>query len=101
TPDATLDAPITAVAGATITVDWSGPAAAGDSLTIALPDTESFVNFVYVAEAEPAQLRMPADPGVYEIRYIYGPNDEIAATHRITVTPADASIDAPATAFAG
>ncbi|WP_394182164.1 VWA domain-containing protein [Yoonia maritima] len=101
TPDATLDAPMTAVAGATINVRWSGPAAAGDSLTIALPDTESFVNFVYVAEGEPAQLRMPADPGVYEIRYIYAPNDEIAATHRITVTPADATIDAPATAFAG
>jgi len=101
TPDATLDAPMTAVAGATITVHWNGPAAAGDSLTIALPDTESFVNFVYVTEGEPAQLRMPADPGVYEIRYIYGPNDEIAATHRITVTPADATIDAPATAVAG
>ena len=101
TPDATLGAPMTAVAGAAITVHWSGPEAAGDSLTIALPDTESFVNFVYVAENQPAQLRMPADPGVYEIRYIYGPNDEIAATHRITVTPADATIDAPANAIAG
>lgn len=101
TPDATLDAPATAMAGATITVRWDGPAAAGDSLTIAAPDTQSFVNFVYVAEGQPAQLRMPADPGVYEIRYIYGPNDEIAATHRITVTPADAFIDAPANAIAG
>ena len=34
-------------------------------------------------------------------RYIDGSSDEIAATHRIAVTPAAATIDAPSNAFAG
>ncbi|WP_106743479.1 vWA domain-containing protein [Yoonia maritima] len=101
TPEASIAAPSTAVAGSTIEVMWEGPAAEGDSLTVAQPEAESFVNFVYVEADQPAQLRMPADPGTYEIRYVYGPNSDIAAVQLIAVTPADAMIKAPATALAG
>jgi Ca-activated chloride channel family protein len=100
-PDASVSGPATAVAGATITVDWDGPDAKNDYLTVAKPDDKGYVNYVYTREGTPAPLLMPPEPGGYELRYVMADGKVTLASQPITVTEAAASLDAPSEAPAG
>ncbi len=93
-PDASVNGPEAAVAGSTIPVTWDGPDAEGDYLTVSAPDHNGYVNFVYTRDGTPGQLLMPSEPGDYELRYVLRDGRQTLATQRITVTGAEATLDA-------
>ncbi|MEC8295409.1 MAG: hypothetical protein VX083_18110, partial [Pseudomonadota bacterium] len=102
-PQVTLLAPQTAAAGATISVDWTGPDAAQDYLDTAPVGAEArtYLTYTYTERGNPTALRVPAQPGDYEIRYVLGDGAQILARAPLTVTPAEFALEAPATAIAG
>jgi len=93
-PTATLDAPDTAAAGTTIEVGWDGPNDGGDNIQVARPG-ETFLQYTYVSSGNPIKLQMPAQPGEYELRYVWKDRKTIVSKP-IVVTELDLSLDFPA-----
>lgn len=102
-PEASLVAPVTGVAGATISVDWTGPNAANDYVDTAPLGAGSgtYLTYSYTNKGTPMALRLPAQPGEYELRYILAEGSQVLARQPITVTEAQFSLEAPASASAG
>ncbi|MFA7437542.1 VWA domain-containing protein [Castellaniella sp.] len=102
---ATLEAPTTAAAGSEVRVSWAGPDYRHDYLSVERPDkgsnAASSLEYTYTEEGSPLALRMPSEPGTYEIRYIQNQDYKTLARHTIEVTPVSATLEAPATAVAG
>lgn len=92
-PVATLDASESAPAGSIIDVAWTGPKDSGDNIQIARPG-EGFLQYTYVDRGNPLQLQLPAQPGEYEIRYVWKDRKTIA-TLPITVTESALSLGFP------
>jgi Ca-activated chloride channel family protein len=88
---ATLEAPGTAAAGATITVGFTGPRGSGDYIAIAAvgaPGDQYIGYFSVTAEATEGELAMPDASGPFELRYVMGgaePQDAVIARRPITV----------------
>ena len=101
TPKATLSAPQVGPVGATILVDWTGPAGTNDRITMANADDTAgnAITYAYVKDGTPLPLRVAPLAGTYQIRYVTGDN-QIIATQAITATPINVTLDAPAQAVA-
>ena len=97
--DVILTAPDTAPAGSTIAVGWVGPNAENDNIQIAKPGG-TYLEYTYVRDGNPVQLRLPPEPGTYELSYRFRDTDTIA-TRRIDLTPITAQLSAQATATPG
>ncbi|WDI32955.1 VWA domain-containing protein [Hyphococcus flavus] len=100
---ATLSGPETAVAGETVMVEFSGPEpASGDWITVTKPDDRpnKYNDYHYSKSGTPADIRMPLEPGTYELRFVQG-NKKVLARQTITVTEATATLSAKDTAIAG
>jgi len=84
-----LRAPTTVVAGRRFEVEWTGPAADGDFIAIALKDTPVHVirDWASVSVGSPVTLAAPSQPGSYEIRYVTGSGRTVAVSRAIEVTP--------------
>ncbi len=84
---ATLTAPETAAAGSELTVDWSGPGARRDLVTLAEPGQEPhrYFSYKYARSGSPSRLKTPDAPGEYELRYVLG-GKKVIATRPITIT---------------
>jgi Ca-activated chloride channel family protein len=93
-PEALVSGAEQAVAGSTIPVTWEGPDEDGDYVTVSRPDDKGYVNYTYTRDGTPAQLVMPPEPGEYELRYVLRDGRQTLATQAITVTAAEASLDA-------
>ncbi len=102
-PQATLGAPDTALAGETISVEWSGPDDKKDFLSTAAPDRRdgAWITYSYTKDGAPLGLQMPPEPGTYEIRYVLDARGIALARKTIEVLPVSATIDLPDTALAG
>lgn len=100
-PFASVSGPDSAVAGDTVRVEWDGPDAKGDYVTVAVPDDRGYVNYRYTRDGAPADLMMPPEPGSYELRYILADGKVTLATQAITITEAAATLDAPSEAPIG
>lgn len=98
---ATISGPESAVAGATVPVEWSGPDGKGDYISVSVPDERGYATYTYTRDGSPLQLKMPAQPGSYELRYIRSDGNAVLATRPITVTEVTASLDTAETAPAG
>ncbi|HET9931425.1 MAG TPA: VWA domain-containing protein [Polyangiaceae bacterium] len=107
-PTASLEAPASATAGSKVAVKWTGPAGMLDriaALPAGSPDTTAPKGLpCYPAGSKDAQLRpayvkLPEEPGEYELRYFMG--GKVLARRKISVRAATATIQAPATAVAG
>ncbi len=98
---ATLAAPDTAVAGATVEVAWDGPDYQNDFIAVGEPDEDQSINYTYTRDGTPAALMMPVEPGDYEIRYVASQDRKVLATRPVIVTPVEARLVAPGTAAAG
>ena len=55
----------------------------------------------YANNGSPARLRLPADPGLYEVRYVSGLDPRILAARKVEVSPATATVKAPERGMAG
>lgn len=92
-----------AVAGSSIAVHWTGPDRRGDFVSIAAKDAGDgeYESYNYVRVGNPVQVRLPLEPGSYEVRYVLGKPYRVLARADIAVTAATATLDAPPTVLAG
>ena len=98
-----MDPPASAAAGATVRVPWTGPGYDGDYISVARPEAPDnrYETYTYTSRGNPLNLRMPAEAGSYEVRYVQGQKHQVLARRPVTITAVSASIDGPASAAAG
>ncbi len=84
---ATLAAPPSGKAGGEIEVTWSGPNYDGDYISVARPDDGdgSYIEYANARDGSPLRLRLPAEPGRYELRYVMGQGSRLLARIPVTV----------------
>lgn len=62
-----------AALGEMLDIHWSGPAVQGDYIDI-VPrghtDTRGEISYAYARTGNPATLRLPGEPGAYDVRYV-------------------------------
>ena len=97
---ASVKAPAAAPMGAIVEVKWQGPSSDGDYIAVAAPeaDESGYIHYQYTAEGNPADLRVPTQPGMYEIRYVLGQDNVVLARQKIEITPVAAGVKGPAKA---
>ena len=102
-PQLTFSLPDTVSAGAEIKIDWQGPGNKGDYFCVSNADDDpgQYVHYVYARAGKKTMLRMPEDPGEFEVRYMSGLSKQIWATQAVTVTMPEVSINTPESAVAG
>ncbi|MCK9515350.1 MAG: hypothetical protein M0Q87_04735, partial [Ottowia sp.] len=103
TVGASLEAPGSAPAGSQVRVTWSGPDYANDYVGVFKPDDDNSaeIHYFYTADGNPANLKLPEEPGTYEIRYVLNSSRQDLARRTVEATPISASLDVPASAAAG
>ena len=85
--DYTLNAPATVAPGEAFEVAWTGPAAAGDYITIVpagAPEGD-YLDYQYTDMGSPLILTAPDEPGEYEVRYQSDNAPGVFASTPITV----------------
>lgn len=103
---ATLKTPVSAAGAEPLSVEWSGPAGAGDYIDVVSKgqaEASGEIAYAYTSGGNPAKFTAPGNAGDYEIRYVLeGPGGrKVLATAPLTVTPAAATLTAPASAAKG
>lgn len=100
---ATLDAPAQTQAGGEISVAWEGPDGRGDYISIDPPGSpdRDYLQYRYTSQGNPAVIRVPDDPGSYEIRYHQGQRRTVIATIPIEVLANPATIAGPLSVAGG
>ena len=86
-----LTAPDRVVANTDFPIGWSGPNAASDSVWLRLPGDAGWVNYVYLADGNPVEMRAPDLPGTYELVYKLADVQDLA-TRMVEVVAADAPV---------
>ncbi|VAV94338.1 Glutamine synthetase type I [hydrothermal vent metagenome] len=101
--EVTLQGPDTALAGSAFDVSWAGAVGENDYITI-VPmgaDEGTYGNYFVVQDNSKDELSAPADPGLYELRYILREGDKTTARAAIEITEPEVTISGPETALAG
>jgi len=102
---ATLKADESAVAGGSVVVTWTGPGHGGDFISIDVADAaeRTYGNYAYVdsAKSNTATIRAPDAAGDYVLRYHLAASYRVIGSAPLRITPATASIAAPAQVVAG
>ncbi len=102
-PEVTVSGPEKVVTGEKFDASWTGTVNTQDYVAIvpAGSDEGEFGNYIVVRDAGKGVLTAPADPGIYELRYILREGSKTLATSSIEVTEPQVTIDAPETVLAG
>ncbi|MHA6729473.1 vWA domain-containing protein [Devosia sp. A369] len=92
-----LTAPAEVTTGASFAVAWSDIVDANDLVTIvpAGADEGSYATYVRVHDNRQDQLVAPADPGLYEVRYILNEGRRTLGSTPVEVVEAEVGIAAP------
>jgi hypothetical protein len=101
--NATLEAPASVAAGSSLAVKWTGPDQERDFVSIdakGAPDRD-YGPYAYTRAGSPAALRVPDEPGEYEVRYHMASSYRVLGRAPVTVTDVSATLDAEPTAAAG
>lgn len=101
---ATLTGPASAIVGSVAEIGWTGPGYDGDFIAVTPVDAEGyhrFTNTTRTNAGNPVGLLMPPQPGAYVLEYVLGQDRTRLTSVPITVTAAQATLTAPATASAG
>jgi Ca-activated chloride channel family protein len=105
--EATLKLPPTATVGANIEIAWTGPANGGDYVDIVprgFTEVRNEISYAYVRNSNGSvTVRAPTTAGDYDVRYIVDLAGErkAKAVTPLSVTAAQATLQAPANATAG
>ena len=101
--DITMEAPDQISAGSAIKVTWTGPDNFNDYITIVPADADEgkYTHYKYTRDGSPSDIRAPAEPGAYELRYVSGGQKATFARRPITITDAEVTLEAPETIGAG
>lgn len=86
-----------------LAVHWEGPDREGDYVTVVPAGARPGVygRYAYTREGDPLSLRLPAEPGAYEVRYLLGRPSRVLASAPIELTDVAATLAAPETVPAG
>jgi len=92
----TLTAPDSAIVGSDVTIEYDGGSNRNDWLTVVAPDAAAnrYGDYAYSREGNPVTIKMPVEPGAYELRYVLDGRRVIGAKS-IMVEDADASVTGP------
>ncbi len=85
----TLAAPAEGAAGTEVAVEWTGPDNRGDYITIVpkgTPDGQ-YRGYAETTGGSPLKIKLPAEPGEAEVRYMSGQGDKVLARIPIRVVP--------------
>jgi Ca-activated chloride channel family protein len=82
---AAITGPSSGKAGSAILVDWEGPAYRSDYLAIGRPGERAYADYAYAEYGSPAELTLPEEPGLWELRYVLGQGEVVIATLPFTV----------------
>lgn len=102
-PSVTVDAPDTALTGAGFDVSWSGTVNPQDYITI-VPmgaDEGEYGNYFQVRNADKGELKAPAEPGFYEVRYVLREGAKTLASDTIEITAPSVTLSGPDTVVTG
>lgn len=102
-PQVTISGPATAITGAEVKISWTGTVDKADYINIVPMGAEEgeFGNYFPVRDRGEGMLRMPAETGMYELRYVLREGGKTLATQPIEVTLPEITVSAPASAPAG
>lgn len=94
------------VIGETISVNWTGPGNDADYIDIVrrgFDRTSGEKSKAYVRTDNPLSIRLPGEPGAYDLRYVFvsSTGRSVKAVKPITVTKADVTLDTPERIDAG
>jgi Mg-chelatase subunit ChlD len=92
-----------APAGSQLEVRWTGPGAAGDFVSVdgvGAPDT-SYGPYAYPSAGNPLSLKVPEEPGSYQLRYHIAAGYAVIATAPLVVTEVSATLEAVESVEAG
>ncbi|MCP5538132.1 MAG: VWA domain-containing protein [Akkermansiaceae bacterium] len=94
---ATLKADAECLAGAEVTIEWTGPNNKGDFITIVPKKIEdgNYKRYAYTQEGSPVKVVAPVDPGDCEIRYMSGRERVVLGRTDIKVNKAEVTLKAP------
>ena len=97
-PEVTITAPETALAGSAVRVSWTGTVSNQDYIAIvpAGADEGEFGNYITVRDRSENDVRAPASPGLYEIRYILREGTKTLATRPLEITEPEVTVSGPA-----
>ncbi|MGY2894635.1 vWA domain-containing protein [Deinococcus sp. UYEF24] len=100
-----LQAPASTTGGAELQIRWSGPNNSGDYVTVVKKgaDVGTYTQYFYTRDGNPGKLKMPFEPGDYELRYStegVSPNPTLFSLP-IKVVAASYTMTAPRQARAG
>ncbi|MDJ0824032.1 MAG: VWA domain-containing protein [Rhodobacter sp.] len=99
--DFSVSAPESAAVGSEVTVDWTGPDYKNDYIDLAKAGEDRYVTYTYTREGSPLTLKVPVEPGDYEVRYVLAQDRTVMARTAVKVTPVTASLSGPDTADIG
>jgi Ca-activated chloride channel family protein len=87
-PQVSLKPPTRGVAGAKVTVEWTGPNNRGDYLTIVPKSARdgAYDDSAYSNRGSPATIRLPKQAGAAEVRYVSGQDSRVLARADVEVT---------------
>jgi Ca-activated chloride channel family protein len=102
-PEVTVTGPQTALTGSKFEVSWTGTVDRNDFVTIVPAGTDEGKNgnYITVREQDSGALNAPADPGMYELRYVLREGNKTLAVAMIEITEPEVSVSTPQTALAG
>lgn len=98
---AELTAPERLIAGSTVQVGWNGPDYDNDYIALARPGDSGQAAYAFTRNGSPASLKLPAETGDYELRYVMSNGSTVIATLPVEVTDTFASVSPPPEAMAG
>ena len=94
-----VSGPANVMAGDRYVFEAEGPAEGGHWIGFAPVGSDAGTYRDYVrpqGASTRATLTAPTEPGAYELRYVLNESETVAASQAVTVTPAQASLQAPA-----
>ncbi|MCV6598742.1 MAG: VWA domain-containing protein [Mangrovicoccus sp.] len=102
-PQVTLQAPQTAVTGAAVKVSWGGTVNERDYITIVPAGTEEgrVLNYITVRDLSEGEVIAPAEPGLYELRYVLREGGKTMASAAIELTAPSITVSGPETVLSG
>lgn len=100
---ATIVVPPTVKAGATFSVQWTGPNNPEDYLTIVVKDSPegAYANYQQTRVGSPLELTAPMQAGGYEVRYVAARSKKVLGRTLIAVDAVEATLTAPEEAVLG
>lgn len=100
---ATLEAPSQVQAGGELSITWQGPDGQGDYISIdpAGAADHEYLFYAYTERGNPAVVRIPDQPGSYEVRYHLGRKNTIIGSIPLEVLANQATVSGPASVAGG